>query len=112
MSEQQSQSAATTTATAAPTSACPHPEAVGTRWGDAISEERQAGLRAFADRQRVWATQPEATRRQCSRGRRADGEDVELTGADMFWLASQVRNENDRVPDLHLGADLPPRRAA
>lgn len=28
------------------TSACPHPEAVGKRWGDPISAERQAGYRA------------------------------------------------------------------
>jgi hypothetical protein len=68
------------TAPAAQTSACPHPEAVGTRWGDDISEERQAELRAFADRQRVWAAQPEATRRQCIRGRGADGRRHVLVG--------------------------------
>ncbi len=33
-------------------SPCPHPEAVGTRWGDPIGEERQADLKALADKQR------------------------------------------------------------
>ena len=31
-------------------SACPHPEAVGTRWGDPISEERQAELLSYLNR--------------------------------------------------------------
>jgi hypothetical protein len=31
-------------------SACPHPEAVGTRWGDPISAERQAELEGYLDR--------------------------------------------------------------
>src|SRR5215813_12458661 len=30
-------------------SVCPHPEAVGTRWGDPISEERQRELQGFLD---------------------------------------------------------------
>jgi hypothetical protein len=80
MSEQQSQSATTTTAPAAQTSACPHPGTVGTRWGDAMSVERQAELRAFADRQRVWTAQPEATWRQCIRGHGADGRRHVLVG--------------------------------
>ncbi|MGO8950540.1 MAG: hypothetical protein ACLQUY_23360 [Ktedonobacterales bacterium] len=48
-SEQQNE---TTTATeqAAIVSACPHPEAVGKRWGDPISQERQAKLQAYLDR--------------------------------------------------------------
>lgn len=33
-------------------SACLHPEAVGKRWGDLISEERQAKLQGYLDR---WA---------------------------------------------------------
>jgi hypothetical protein len=32
------------------TSVCPHPEAVGTRWGDPISAERQADLLGYLDR--------------------------------------------------------------
>jgi hypothetical protein len=32
---------------------------------------------------------------------------VPLTGADVFWLAEQVRDEPSKVPDLHLeGAGL------
>jgi hypothetical protein len=30
------------------TSACPHPEAVGKRWGEPISEERQAELQEIS----------------------------------------------------------------
>jgi hypothetical protein len=65
-------------------SACPHPEAVGMRWGDPISEERQAGLQAQADQQREWAANAEAER--------GDSlfTDVRLTGADVFWLASSA----------------------
>ena len=44
------------------TSACPHPEAVGKRWGDPISEERQAQLDTQAKRQRTWAEQPPEAR--------------------------------------------------
>jgi hypothetical protein len=65
-------------------SACPHPEAAGMRWGDPISEERQAGLQALADRQQEWAANAEVER--------GDSlfTDVRLTGADMFWLASSA----------------------
>jgi hypothetical protein len=44
-------------------SPCPHPEAVGTRWGDPISEERQAELKALADTQREWVGNQAAERR-------------------------------------------------
>jgi uncharacterized protein YjbI with pentapeptide repeats len=61
-------------------SACPHVEAVGTRWGDPISEERQAELKDLADQQQGWA----ARREQGD----SDIQAVELTGADVFWLAA------------------------
>ncbi|HEX9414863.1 MAG TPA: pentapeptide repeat-containing protein, partial [Ktedonobacterales bacterium] len=81
--------------------ACPHLEAVGTRWDDAISEERQAKLQELADRQLEWVAQPKATRGE------SPFKGVELTGADVFWLAKQVRGENGWVPKLHLeGANL------
>jgi uncharacterized protein YjbI with pentapeptide repeats len=70
--------------TIAQAGACPHPEAVGVRWGDPISEERQAELRALADRQREWAAQPEATRGD------SHFTGVALTGADVFWLAAHA----------------------
>jgi hypothetical protein len=58
MSEQQSQ---TSTAVQGPTtSACPHPEAVGKRWGDPISEERQAELQDYLDR---WAAETDHGKR-------------------------------------------------
>jgi hypothetical protein len=78
--EQQSQTTAIA-GQATRTSACPHPEAVGKRWGDPISEERQAELRAMAEQQREWAKQPETARGD------SFFKDVSLTGADVFWLA-------------------------
>jgi hypothetical protein len=70
---------------AATTSPCPHPEAVGTRWGDRISEERQAELKALADKQRQWVAEPETTRgHSVFRG-------AKLSGADVSWLAERVR---------------------
>jgi hypothetical protein len=44
MSDEHQSQTTTTTVPAVETSACPHPEAVGTRWGDSISPERQAEL--------------------------------------------------------------------
>ncbi|HEV7126740.1 MAG TPA: hypothetical protein VGN32_04775 [Ktedonobacterales bacterium] len=81
----------------AATSACPHPEAVGTRWGDPISDERQAELRALADQQREWAARPEAERGDSA------FKHVELTGADAFWLAERACHDHifRTVPDLH-----------
>jgi len=69
--------------------ACPHPKAVGTRWGDPISEERQARLKALADQQREWVANAEAER--------GDSlfTDAPLTGADVFWLASYALAELD-----------------
>jgi uncharacterized protein YjbI with pentapeptide repeats len=80
-------------------SACPHPEAVGTRWGDPISEERQAELKALADKQREWAAKSEAERGESPLNRWPL-----LTGADVFWLAEASGREwrNGPVPDLHL----------
>jgi hypothetical protein len=74
------------------TSACPHPEAVGKRWGDPISEERQAELQGILD---DWYS-PGA-----EHGARQGPFDVErlgpddpervpwmLTAADVGWLAA------------------------
>lgn len=57
-------------------------ESVGNRWGDHISEERQAELKVLADLQREYAGEPAAERS----GSYFAGEN--LTGADVFWLAS------------------------
>src|SRR5262249_15838649 len=84
-------------------SACPHPEAVGKRWGDPISEERQAELKVLAEKQRDWAAKSEAERGI------SQFKGISLAGADVFWLASQVRDHlyPYAVNDLHLeGADL------
>jgi len=84
-------------------SACPHPEAVGTRWGDPISEERQAELQSYLDRWEAKTDHDED--RGKWRGpfsRAADGTRLRLTGADVFWLAEQVIDSNEFVPNLHL----------
>jgi len=75
------------------TSACPHPEAVGTRWGDPISEERQAELQGDLD---LWVWEWKNQRNHHGRrgpfDKRPDqiGTGKQLTGADMFWLAERA----------------------
>jgi hypothetical protein len=67
---------------------CPHPEAVGTRWGDAISEDRQVDLRARS----AWAAATNHGQRQGPFDvRDLDVYDDErmrlrLTGANVAWL--------------------------
>jgi uncharacterized protein YjbI with pentapeptide repeats len=88
---------------------CPHPEAVGTRWGDPISEERQAELQARLD---AWAAETDHGARKGPfdiRGRSDDERQrLRLTGADAFWLAEKSgRGKSWGVPNLHLeGASL------
>src|SRR5690242_1647704 len=86
------------------TSACPHPEAVGTRWGDPIREERQAELQGYLD---LWESEIGYSARRGpfdSDGWKGTGTaGPHLTGADVFWLAEQ--SEHGRfggVPYLHL----------
>ena len=94
MSEQQSEATTTTAAPATTTSVCPHPEAVGMRWGDPISPERQAELQEYLDR---WQDETD-------HGKRKGPFDVtELTGADAYWLAAQAGQDDlGGVPNLHL----------
>lgn len=66
-------------------SACQHPEAVGTRWGDSISDARKAELKALANQQRKWAKKPEAEWVD------SPFNAVRLTGADVFWLMVLVQ---------------------
>ena len=66
-------------------SKCPHPEAVGTRWGDPISEERIPQLKSLLGKS--------GTGMSNINGRRVwhgpfSGE--HLTGADLWWLATQL----------------------
>jgi uncharacterized protein YjbI with pentapeptide repeats len=70
-------------------SACPHPEAVGKRWGDPISEDRQAELKSLADMQREWVATPETLRGN------SHFKGVTLTGADVFWLAACTLDSKD-----------------
>lgn len=102
MSEQQP----VTTVQAAGTSACPHPEAVGTRWGDPISEERQAELQGYIDRWKAEANHRERKGPFDKLPRQEIG--VVLTGAEMSWLAEQsVPDKFGLVRNLHLeGAQL------
>jgi uncharacterized protein YjbI with pentapeptide repeats len=117
MSEQQSQ---TTTAVAQITgNSCPHPEAVGKRWGDEITPERQAQLQRILDQ---WAQETDhgerkgpldyyghsSTEKEWLAWARSD-EFWYLTGADMYWLAFQteVDTYDGTFPNLHLeGAHL------
>ena len=77
-------------------------EQPGDKWGDPISEQRQAELKWLAERQREWVGQPEATRGD------SVFKGVQLTGADVLWLAEDSgRGDLGRVPNLRLeGADL------
>jgi uncharacterized protein YjbI with pentapeptide repeats len=94
MREQQSQATATAVQV---TSKCPHPEAVGTRWGDPISEERQAELQRYLKKLNA------DFRRGLSDARLH----FRVTGADTFWLAERLRDERGFVSTLHLErADL------
>lgn len=61
--------------------ACPHPEAVGRRWDDPISEKRHAELQGYLDR---WKSQTGYA------GRRGPVDGVRLSGADVHWLATQA----------------------
>ncbi len=83
------------------TSACPHPEAVGTRWGDPISEERQVELQGYLDR---WAAEADHRARIGPFDKLMPGDvfGVSLTGADAFWLANQTRDVSGHAPSLRL----------
>jgi uncharacterized protein YjbI with pentapeptide repeats len=85
----------------ATTSACPHPEAVGTRWGDPISAERQAELQGYLDR---WAAEVDHGERKGPFDKqKGDEHGVSLAGADVSWLAEQSeRDASGFVPNLHL----------
>jgi hypothetical protein len=86
-------------------SACPHPEAVGTRWGDPISAEHQAVLQGHLDRWEADADEDERVG-PFDGGPRAMA--VRLTGADVYWLAAHSEPTlDDPAPGLHLeGANL------
>lgn len=81
------------------TSACPHPEAVGKRWGDPIDEELQLDLQNYLDQ---WADESDHGNRV------GPFHKVTLSGADVFWLAAQSgRDALGFLPTLHLeGAKL------
>ncbi len=92
-------------------SACPHPEAVGTRWGDPIIEKRQAELQGYLDR---WAAETDHGERKGPFDKERAGPPdmtsevirVLLTGADVSWLADRV-DKRDVEQRLHLeGARL------
>ncbi len=74
-------------------SACPHPEAVGRRWGDPIGEERQAALQGYLD---GWVAETDHGERK------GPFSGVPLTGADVSWLAERVRTVDNLAFDLLL----------
>jgi hypothetical protein len=99
------------------TSACPHPEAVGRRWGDPITPEREAELQSRLDdwealiAERTQRTLAEMDLPWGQRTRLANDEKVGpfeeyvLTGADAFWLAQHEadRLEVQRIEDESYG---------
>jgi hypothetical protein len=86
-------------------SARPHPEAVGTRWGDPISADRQAELQGHLDR---WEAGADEDERGGPFGGRPRAMAMRLTGAGVYWLAAHRRPTlDDLAHSLHLeGADL------
>ncbi len=68
------------------------------RWGDPISEERQAELQGYLDRWQAESDHGERTGPFDA----APQLGVPLTGADVFWLAEQSSDGHGAVPNLHL----------
>ncbi len=62
------------------------PQEQAPKWGDPISEERQAELDVLAEQQRRWVEQPEAARGDSPLTAMEAG----LTGADVFWLVKRA----------------------
>jgi hypothetical protein len=82
------------------TSACPHPEAVGTRWGDPTSEERKAELQGYLDR---WEAEQDHGERKGPFDGGPGRDPVQLTGADVFWVATHDPRTADELPSrLHI----------
>jgi uncharacterized protein YjbI with pentapeptide repeats len=94
MSEQQSEPTTTTATTA--TESTP-----SDAWGQSITPERQAELQGYLDR---WQAETDHGERKGP----LDFDAVQLTGADVHWLAEQSgRDELGDLPNLHLeGANL------
>lgn len=91
------------------TGAGPHPEAVGKRWGDHISVERQAELQGYLDR---WAAETDHGVRKGPFDAGPGNLRMVLTGADVYWLWWVLSDEEGDATDLRLeevnlrGADL------
>src|SRR5579863_4476854 len=94
---------------ATPSSA--HPEALGERWGDTVSDKRKVVLKALADKQRAWASTPTTDRGPSAfAGIQLSGADVLWLAAyaavgpdaDDFWMATQQKRlvEEDSIPSL------------
>ena len=80
------------------------PEKPADAWGQDISEERQLKLQGYLDR---WATETDHSGRKGPFDGRPERFGVELTGADVFWLAKQLGAIAEEESDLHLEeADL------
>ncbi len=62
----------------------PQEPSAGDRWGDPITPERADTLKTLADQQRAWAAAPD------HQGRASYFQRVQLTSADVFWLAAHA----------------------
>lgn len=75
------------------------------KWGEPISEERQRELQRRLD---TWAAERDHGERKGPFDGELEGGHIELTGADVFWLAERVRRDDffgnppGSLPDLHL----------
>lgn len=70
------------------------------KWGDLISEERQAELQGYLDR---WASETDHGGRKGPFDKTpTQPAGVNLTGADVYWLAGEVRDALGHVGGLHL----------
>jgi uncharacterized protein YjbI with pentapeptide repeats len=75
---------------AKPTDQQPDPSS----WGQPIDDDRKATLDDLAARQRAWIEQPTDSRGD------SVFKDVELTGADVFWLAQRALAGADATPEM------------
>jgi uncharacterized protein YjbI with pentapeptide repeats len=72
-------------------------QTVSDRWGDPISEERQAELKDLADRQRAWVSSGPDYAGDLD-GSVFNG--IPLSGADVFWLAAYALAGSEGDGDL------------
>jgi hypothetical protein len=105
MTDEQQCQTTTTAVHATLRSVCPHPEAIGKRWGDDISDERKKELLRLHDEQVRWLSEtgPDRNLEQSPFALATSGLSVQgagyrsLTGAEVYFLW-----QGSELEDLHL----------